>query len=130
MRRVRLQPERAVIFRLTWVLVPSFLAVCASLALARDPVPSEPSIVEVRQGLAARRFDVRALEQHYANRIRTLDRAGPRLNSVIEVNPDAAKLAAALDAGGDRGQPLFGVPVLLKDNIDTSDGMHTTAGSL
>ncbi len=106
------------------------LATLPSQSAARDPVPTEPSIVEVQQGLAAGRFDVRALEHHYEDRIRTIDRAGPRLNAVIELNPDAAKLAAALDSSADRGLPLFGVPVLLKDNIDTGDGMQTTAGSL
>jgi len=97
---------------------------------ARDPVPTEPSIVEVQQALAAGRFDVRTLEHHYETRINTLDRAGPKLNSVIELNPDAAKVAGALDTGTHKGQPLYGVPVLLKDNIDTGDGMQTTAGSL
>lgn len=106
------------------------LAASASGAPARDPVPAEPSIVEITQALAAKRFDVRTLERHYESRIAAVDRSGARINSIIELNPDAAKLAAALDAGNDRGQPLFGVPVLLKDNIDTSDNMHTTAGSL
>jgi amidase len=121
--------------RLSGVLVSGVLSVgvCAH-ALARDPVPAEPSIVEVEHGLAAGRFDVRALEHHYEERINSIDRAGPRLNSILELNPQAASLAAALDAGrGARQEPhqvLFGVPVLLKDNIDTGDSMHTTAGSL
>jgi amidase len=118
------------IFRLSGVFVSAACAACASNVLARDPVPTEPSIVEVEQALAAKRFDVRALEHHYETRINNIDRAGPRLNSVIEINPDAAKIAAALDGGNEHGLPLFGVPVLLKDNIDTSDSMHTTAGSL
>jgi amidase len=100
-------------------------------AAARDPVPTEPSIVEIQQALAAGRFDVRALERHYRRRINAIDRAGARINSVLETNPDAPRIAAALDAAGDhQGQPLFGVPILLKDNIDTGDGMQTTAGSL
>jgi amidase len=124
------QRRPAALLRLGGVFVPAVLAVCASGAPARDPVPTEPSIVEVEQALAAKRFDVRTLERHYESRINAIDRSGPRINSVIEVNPDAGKLAAGLDAGEHRGRPLFGVPVLIKDNIDTSDGMQTTAGSL
>jgi amidase len=118
--------------RIRWLdgfFVPAALAACGS-AVARDPVPAEPSIVEVQQALAAGRFDVRALEAHYETRIKAIDRAGARINSVLEINPDAAKIAADLDAGTHRGQPLFGIPILLKDNIDTGDRMQTTAGSL
>jgi amidase len=117
-------------FRLTGIVIPALLAGCANATFARDPVPTEPSIVEVQRPLAAGRFDVRTLERHYETRIKAIDRAGPRLNSVIEINPDAGNIAAALAAGTDHGQPLFGVPILLKDNIDTGDGMQTTAGSL
>ena len=63
---------------------------------AADPVPAEPSILEVQQGLAAGRFDVPALERHYEGRIQSIDRSGPHLNSIIEVNPDAAKIATDL----------------------------------
>ena len=62
-----------------------------------------------------------------------LDKAGPRINSVLEINPDAYHIALAIDhersLGLKRG-PLHGIPVLIKDNIDTGDKMHTTAGSL
>jgi amidase len=71
--------------------------------------------------------------EHYLARIDALDRDGPTLRSVLEVNPDAAAIAKALDderrTAGPRG-PLHGIPVLLKDNIDTGDRMTTTAGSL
>lgn len=97
---------------------------------ASDPIPAEPSIVEVEHGISAGRFSVTALERHYEKRIALIDRSGPRLNAVIELNPDAAELAAGLDSGSDRNRPLFGVPILLKDNINTGDRMHTTAGSL
>lgn len=74
-----------------------------------------------------------ARTEHYLARIAAIDRSGPRLNSVIEVNPGALAIAAALDRErakkGPRG-PLHGVPVLIKDNIDTADKMNTTAGSL
>ena len=119
-------------YRLTSRLLfaPLLAAAWAGNPSARDPFPVEPSIEEVRQGLAAGRYDVRALQSHYANRIAAIDRRGPALNAVIETNPDAATLARELDSAGSRNRPLFGVPVLLKDNIDTSDGMQTTAGSL
>ncbi len=79
--------------------------------------------------------DVSAAEivEHYLERIDLIDRAGASLRSVLEVNPEAAEIAADLDAerrcSGPRG-PLHGVPVLLKDNIDTGDALTTTAGSL
>lgn len=76
---------------------------------------------------------VQELLDIYLRRIGDLDRSGPALNAVIELNPQAENLAlrlqAELDAGRSRG-PLHGVPVLLKDNIDTADAMSTTAGSL
>jgi amidase len=117
--------------RLSGVLVSALLAAFANCALARDPVPTEPSIAEVRQAFAAGRFNVRTLERHYVARIAAIDRAGAKINSVLEINPDAAKIAVSLDsAKNHRGQSLFGIPILLKDNIDTGDGMQTTAGSL
>jgi amidase len=74
-----------------------------------------------------------ALTQAYLARIDALDKRGPAINSVIELNPDALAIAAELDreraAGKVRG-PLHGIPILIKDNIDTADRMHTTAGSL
>ncbi len=74
-----------------------------------------------------------SLTESYLSRIGELDQAGPRLNSVIEINPDALEIAAALDREraerGPRG-PLHGIPILIKDNIDTADKMATTAGSL
>ncbi len=75
----------------------------------------------------------RQLTQYYLDRIDAIDRSGPRLNSIIEVNPEAIEIAAALDAerqaSGPRG-PMHGIPVVLKANIDTADEMQTTAGSL
>ncbi len=75
----------------------------------------------------------RQLAEFFLERIETLDRNGPRVNSIIEINPDVYKLADMLDeerkSGRERGL-LHGVPILLKDNIDTADRMQTTAGSL
>lgn len=70
--------------------------------------------------------------QRYLDRIEALDRGGPRLRSIIETNPEAVDIARALDeeraAGGVRG-PLHGIPIVVKDNVDTADAMTTTAGS-
>jgi amidase len=79
------------------------------------------------------RRTARQIAGQYLARIQALDRAGPMLQSVIEINPDALAIAEALDTErrnkGPRG-PLHGIPVLIKDNIDTADRMSTTAGSL
>ena len=73
------------------------------------------------------------LTEQYLRRIEAIDRNGPHLRSVLELNPDALEIARALDSErqqkGPRG-PLHGIPILLKDNIDTADQMLTTAGSL
>ena len=93
----------------------------------------EMGLAELQSGLASGRWTSKALVAGYLARIRALDQAGPKLRSVIEVNPEAMTIAAALDRErkekGPRG-PLHGIPVLIKDNIDTADNMHTTAGSL
>jgi len=94
---------------------------------------SEATISQLQSAMLAGRLTAATLTLHYLRRIRDLDRRGPKLNSVIELNPDAIPLADALDrerkARGPRG-PLHGIPVLLKDNISTHDKMMTTAGSL
>lgn len=96
----------------------------------------ELSIAELHDGLAAGRFTARSLTESYLRRISELDRQGPKLHAVIELNPDALAVADALDRERrERGTmrpvgPLHGIPILLKDNIDTADRMTTTAGSL
>ena len=94
---------------------------------------SELSVAEVQRRMAGGLLTAERLTEHFLRRIHRLDRSGPRLNSVIEVNPDAVAMARSLDderrTKGPRG-PLHGVPVLIKDNIDTGDRMQTTAGSL
>lgn len=104
---------------------------------AQIPVPAGPldqaSIAELHQQLQNGSINVQELTQYFLDRIAKLDQAGPHVNSVIEVNPDALKIARQLDAEPRslaRSQPLFGIPILLKDNIDTGDSMLTTAGSL
>jgi amidase len=83
--------------------------------------------------MAAGKLTAEQLTAMYLKRIEAIDKNGPKLNSVIEVNPDAISIAKAMDAerkaGKTRG-PLHGIPVLIKDNIDTADKMMTTAGSL
>ncbi len=89
------------------------------------------TIEDLQQALAAGQISASALTRAYLARIEAYDRAGPRLNSVREVNPDALTIAAALDhVKPTPERPLAGVPILLKDNIATGDGQHTTAGSL
>ena len=101
-----------------------------------SPPPSrfnEATVAELQAQMAAGRLTSVELTNFYLQRIKQLDENGPRLNSIIELNPDALTMAAAADAERRRGVvrgPLHGMPVLLKDNIDTGDRMQTTAGSL
>ena len=101
-------------------------------APATDTV-AEQSVAQLQAAMQAQRVRASDLVSAYLRRIQRLDRAGPRLNAVIELNPDAMAIAKALDAErqakGPRG-PLHGIPVLLKDNIATADKMLTSAGSL
>ncbi|QTN29833.1 amidase [Rhodoferax sp. AJA081-3] len=112
-------------------------ATMATQSFAKTPgVPfdvAEKSVVELQAAMAAGRTTAQQLVRLYLARIAAVDKAGPKLNAVIELNPDALAIAKALDAErkakGPRG-PLHGMPVLLKDNIATADKMQTTAGSL
>jgi amidase len=93
----------------------------------------EKTIFELQLAMETGRLTSTAIVGHYLARIEAIDRAGPELRSIIELNPAGLSIAAALDAeraaNGPRG-PLHGIPILLKDNIDTADTMLTTAGSL
>ena len=93
----------------------------------------EMTIAELQEGMKAAKYTAREIAEKYLTRIAALDKRGPAVNSVIEVNPDALALAEASDkerkAKGARG-PLHGISMLIKDNIDTADKMMTTAGSL
>ncbi|WP_419164000.1 amidase [Candidatus Palauibacter sp.] len=92
----------------------------------------EITIDGVHEGMRTGEYTCRSIAEMYLERIEALNRQGPRLFAVLEVNPDALEIAGELDrefqASGPRG-PLHGIPILLKDNIDTADGMTTTAGS-
>ncbi len=94
---------------------------------------AEKTVAQLQAAMQAGTVNAQQLVKLYLARIAAIDKAGPALNSVIELNPDAMAIAKALDAErkakGPRG-PLHGIPVLLKDNIATADGMQTTAGSL
>jgi amidase len=93
----------------------------------------EKTIAELQEAMKSGGLTARSIADKYLSRIAAIDKQGPRLNSVIELNPDAPAAADALDAErksrGPRG-PMHGIPVLIKDNIDTADRMATTAGSL
>jgi amidase len=93
----------------------------------------ETTIAELQSAMAAGKYTAHSLTRKYLDRIEDVDKHGPAINSVIELNPDALSIASDLDkerkAKGTRG-PLHGIPVLIKDNIDTHDRMTTTAGSL
>jgi amidase len=118
---------------------------CPALGAARELSPGLPAegvkpfeldeitIPELQEGMKSGKFTARSLVEKYSSRIDEIDKHGPSLNSIIEMNPDALAIADELDreerAKGPRS-PLHGIPVLIKDNIDTADKMMTTAGSL
>jgi amidase len=94
---------------------------------------NEGSIGTLQDGLKSGRYTARSIAQLYVNRIELIDKRGPAINSVVELNPDALSIADELDREykqkGPRG-PLHGMTVILKDSMDTADRMGTTAGSL
>jgi amidase len=122
------------------------VAVYPALGAAREITPAKPAppdvkpfeldevtIPELQDGMKSGKFTARALVEKYSARIDEIDKRGPAVNAIIELSPDAFGIADMLDqerrAKGPRG-PLHGIPVLIKDNIDTADRMMTTAGSL
>jgi len=127
------------------LIVGASAALLRSLATAKETTansaaetsPSfeleEVTVADLQQGLASGKYTARSLVETYLGRIDALDKHGPAVNSIIELNPDALAIADRLDRErkekGLRG-PLHGIPVLIKDNIDTADRMMTTAGSL
>ncbi|HJW43128.1 MAG TPA: amidase [Geothrix sp.] len=96
-------------------------------------VLEEATVEGLQAGMTAGHWTAAELTRRYQARIAAFDQAGPKLNAVIELNSEALALAKALDAERKAGKvrgPLHGIPVLIKDNIDTADRMKTTAGSL
>jgi amidase len=98
-----------------------------------DGDPCGATITELQTAMQDGRLTSLHLTERFLERIEIYDRSGPRLNAVLEVNPEAREIAEALDreraASGSRG-PLHGIPIFLKDNIATADRLHTSAGSL
>ena len=94
---------------------------------------NEITITELQNLMKNGKVSSKSITKLYLKRIEALDKKGPKLNAVIEINPDALEIASKMDeerkAGNIRGM-MHGIPVLIKDNIDTADRMMTTAGSL
>ncbi len=93
----------------------------------------EMTIFEQQEKINSGELTARSLVEFYLERIENLNRQGPAINAVIELNPDALSIAGDLDKereAGRRSGPLHGIPILIKDNIDTHDHMQTTSGSL
>jgi amidase len=118
----------------------AFVDPVSSVAAVNAPAPllaefelEEMSLSVMQQELQSGKYSSRSLVEKYVDRINDVDKKGPAINSVIELNPEAEAIAAALDRErkerGARG-PLHGIPLLIKDNIDSADRMKTTAGSL
>ena len=113
----------------------------AAGSVSSEHVPAPPkefeldelTISDLQEGMKSGKYTSRSLVKKYLDRIDEIDKHGPAINSVIEINPDAISIAEGLDRErkekGARG-PLHGIPILIKDNIDTADRMMTTAGSL
>jgi amidase len=121
-------------------IAPALSATPAAAERAPDAAPfrappfelEEATVQQLQDWMRAGRYTARSLAEAYRGRIETIDRAGPTLRSVIELNPDALAIADAMDAERRAGRvrgPLHGIPVLIKDNVDTGDRMMTTAGS-
>src|SRR5262249_54954513 len=127
------------------ILVGSAAITAPALSAAREiatpasvfePPPfelEEITIDALQQGMQSGKYTARSITEAYLARIKELDKEGPGLNSVIEVNPDAVEIAEMLDKERKEKRPrgrLHGIPLLVKDNLDTADKMLTTAGSL
>lgn len=123
--------------RLPWLQTPVREAMASESGAPAHAPPEfelqDATIAELQEGMRSGKYTSRRLVELYLQRIDDLDQRGPKLNQVLETNPDALAIATALDeerrTKGPRG-PLHGIPILLKDNIATADHMSTTAGSL
>jgi amidase len=118
--------------RMAWFCLVLPLAFVMPAAAAEENVCIENATIDdLKSALVAGRITSADLVRGYTARIEAYDRAGPRLNSVRELNPDALAIAGKLGLAAHKGnRPLEGIPILLKDNIATGDAQHTTAGSL
>src|SRR5690348_7774420 len=113
-------------FLATGLLTGAAVAGCKQKQASFDL--EERTIAELQAMMKSGQVTAQSIAERYLSRIDAIDRKGPHLNSIIEINPDALSIAAALDderkRKGARG-PLHGIPVLIKDNIDTADRMST-----
>src|ERR1700724_1854454 len=113
-------------------MLPAVPSTPATPEVARFEL-DELTIADLQAAIASGKFTCHSLTEKYRQRIEEIDRRRPAVNSVIQLNPEALAIADGLDqerkAKGPRG-PLHGIPMLIKDNIDTADRMQTTAGSL
>src|SRR5438445_403508 len=130
--------RRNVLAILTIIMLIPSVVVARTTALTGNAVTAAPTayneftVAELQAEMAGGRLTSVQLTKFYLDRIAALDQSGPNVNSVIELNPDALQLARSADSRRAKGKvigPLDGIPVLLKDNIDTGDKMQTTAGS-
>ena len=116
--------------RATWIASALFILTACT---AEQQDFSETSIANLHDQMQRGEITSRELVDWYIERVAAIDQSGPRLNAILEINPDARGIADALDeewrSSGPRG-PLHGIPVVLKANIDTADQMYTSAGSL
>jgi len=107
--------------------------IAVNIAAGDDFELNELTIGSMQQKFASAQYSSQQVTELYLKRIEAIDKNGPALHAVIELNPDAISIAKAMDAERKAGKirgPLHGVPLLIKDNIDTADKMQTTAGSL
>lgn len=132
-------------FLQTTGLVTAFAITHPGLAVTAEHLPEHPvrpmkefeldefTISDLQEAMRSGKFTARSIAKKYLERIEDVDKSGPAINSIIELNPDALSIAESLDRErkekGPRS-PLHGIPILIKDNIDTADRMMTTAGSL
>ena len=119
------------------LLLPFLFIACIHVAVEVEKDPNdfrflETNITALSTGYAQGEFSIKEVTQAYLDRIEQIDKKGPTLRSIIQINPEAIAIAEALDkelANGQSRGPLHGIPIVLKDNIDTHDQMNTTAGS-
>jgi amidase len=120
-------------FLVAFVTVGTIAATSAQRPSQPPSDVEEATIATLQQRMQAGQETSRSLVDKYLARIEAIDRSGPTLHSVIEINPDAQSIADQLDAERKNGRirgPMHGIPILIKDNIATADRMMTTAGSL
>ncbi len=124
-------PECVMIRSILVCALFSGAALASTTSTMQDETDAYASIAQLQQQMDAGKLSSATLTRQFTARVQQIDQSGPSLRAVLEVNPDAASLASALDKERKKKHgPLYGIPVMLKDNIDTGDHMQTSAGSL